>query len=875
MKRLMTALSAAAVAFFAIGAGNADDTVTHGAGFEVFEAGDAFDASLDEEGGTEGAKFWWAADGAEIGTISNYTAAGTSTPIAGRPDMFAGSTNTKFLSLDTSSPLFRSVDANLGDGTFSPFAIPESSGIYLDTLVKFTPAEEPFSNDLDSGDKIAISYVEFPDDPLTLDDPETPEVENNEAWTNFVIRAGITIGEDFTQTNYYAAVPADFDKDAWHRLTVRTIKDVGDGQVGFVIFIDGDEDHPLAYAADVDPGFGTLNNIGQKYADMHALYPSAVASGATNGSAILAASFSGTGCIDDVVITTTQPTFIHDEATVRISWETNSLTSVAIAGTPLSQAEFEVGYKDVPYAASIAVVAAAPQGFDIVYTPPEGAGRAYSEGAFTGLEANDVCSIHAFFPLFDVGGVHYGTVAEAVDAAITAGTQESPATLMLLADYAGDLYFDDGYIILDLAGKTITGAGEEDGVISNFGAELAIINSTQEIGHVIPDESQAAFVTDDSGSTVITGGSFDGGFAFDASDAEDCNLTLEGGLFYDEEYEEGGEFYLVDFVADGLTAEYVSGQYFQVGEGGEEPPAPTTYQVTITGGANATYTAKIGNDDIESGDDVADESVITIVATPGEGYEYASQPEGWTLSEGSITKDFTVDGDDLEIVIPDATAVLIDTYQVTVIPTNNTTYAAAYNEGGAAVEFVNNVAAVTDGETITITVTPDANYEYASAPDGWTAGANGVITKEISAAATVEIPGPTAKSSYPTYIDPTDAEIVGKYNTWKATYGADTESAHEDAFLLNIAPDAADQTLEPASIAFDDDGNILITANKTLTAVNGTVYVKTATTLAGLDEALWVEATLSEGKVQVAPGASDTAGFYKIKVDFSAGNPES
>jgi len=865
MKRLMTALSAAAVAFFAIGAGNADDTVTHGAGFEVFEAGDAFDASLDEEGGTEGAKFWWAADGAEIGTISNYTAAGTSTPIAGRPDMFAGKNNTKFLSLDTSSPLFRSVDANLGDGTFSPFAIPESSGIYLDTLVKFTPAEEPFSNDLDSGDKIAISYVEFPDDPLTLDDPETPEVENNEAWTNFVIRAGITIGEDFTQTNYYAAVPANFDKDAWHRLTVRTIKDVGDGQVGFVIFIDGDEDHPLAYAADVDPGFGTLNNIGQKYADMHALYPSAVASGATNGSAILAASFSGTGCIDDVVITTTQPTFIHDEATVRISWETNSLTSVAIAGTPLSQAEFEVGYKDVPYAASIAVVAAAPQGFDIVYTPPEGAGRAYSEGAFTGLEANDVCSIRAFFPLFDVGGVHYGTVAEAVDAAESAGTELNPATITLLAAVNTSIEVSSGYIVIDLAGQTITDGDEDGYVISNNGANLLITNSTAAVGHVVPCADGVA-VAITQAPTVIAGGSIDG-----IIDGADENLSLTGGLFLDEEYDEEDQestFYLADFVEGDL--DYVGEQYFQVGEGGEEPPAPTTYQVTITGGANATYTAKIGNDDIESGDDVADESVITVVATPGEGYEYASQPEGWTLSEGSITKDFTVDGEDLEIVIPDATAVLIGTYEVTVIPTNNATYAvtgAASNDG--------DVWTVATGHAITITVTPDANYEYASAPGGWTAGANGVITKEISATATVEIPGPTAKSSYPTYIDPTDAEIVGKYNTWKATYGADTESAHEDAFLLNIAPDAADQTLEPASIAFDDDGNILITANKTLTAVNGTVYVKTATTLAGLDEALWVEATLSEGKVQVAPGASDTAGFYKIKVDFSAGNPES
>ena len=76
-----------------------------------------------------------------------------------------------------------------------------------------------------------------------------------------------------------------------------------------------------------------------------------------------------------------------------------------------------------------------------------------------------------------------------------------------------------------------------------------------------------------------------------------------------------------------------------------------------------------------------------------------------------------------------------------------------------------------------------------------------------------------------------------------------------------------DQTLEPVSITMEG-GKVVISANQTLTAVNGKVYVKAATTLAGLATAEWTEATLDEGKVQVTPGSSDTAGFYKIKVDF-------
>ena len=58
-------------------------------------------------------------------------------------------------------------------------------------------------------------------------------------------------GEELGQTNYFAAVPAGFNKDEWHRLTVRTIADVGDGHVGFVIYLDGDVNKTLEYSTDV------------------------------------------------------------------------------------------------------------------------------------------------------------------------------------------------------------------------------------------------------------------------------------------------------------------------------------------------------------------------------------------------------------------------------------------------------------------------------------------------------------------------------------------------------------------------------------------------------------------------------------------------
>ena len=174
------------------------------------------------------------------------------------------------------------------------------------------------------------------------------------------------------------------------------------------------------------------------------------------------------------------------------------------------------------------------------------------------------------------------------------------------------------------------------------------------------------------------------------------------------------------------------------------------------------------------------------------------------------------------------------------------------------------------GGEIVITATPAEDYEYAEAPTGWTAGQDGEITIEVSEAGTVAIPAPTAKqqSEYPSYIDENVA-YKSAYDTWKTNNNvAAGDNKYEAAFLLNIAPGAEDQTLEPASITIAD-GKVVITANKNLGTVNGKVYVKTATTLAGLKTAEWVAATLDDDKaINVTPDSTDEAGFYQIKVDF-------
>ncbi len=889
MKKLMTVLASAATALFAIGVAKGDGFVTQGINFEVgYSAGDVFDAQKDDAGGSTGDKFWYSTAAAgEIGDISNSTA---SVGKALVPDFFnPNEANSlpigNYLHIDASAPLFRTAVANVQGAKkqeefFSPtnnFVTPVDigDGIYLDTLVQFTAADDAFQTDLDTGDKIAISYVEHEDDDTTA--------EVNEAWTNFVIRAGANVEGQFGQENYLAAVPAGFEKDAWHRLTVRTIKNVGDGQVGFVIYLDGDMTKTLNFTNEVNTGFtaASLNSTAKGFYDNHALYPSAVASAATGGTTISAASFSGTGALDDVVFTATKPSFIQEAAQVTITWDSD-VTGIEIAGVAATQDELTAGRKTIVLDGPVTItITAITQGKEPRFAT-SGSG-VWNGTSYTGLAAGDTVTITSIVPAFEIGGVRY-TADELTDVvtAAAAGTSESPATIKLLNDCNQALAFGEGYIILDLAGNDIQGNGSEFS-IGNAGATLVITNSGAEASVMVPaDNGEGAAGTGAlmaaAGTTIIQAGTFEGVIVTPAMTDEELNpkdyMVITGGKFLDAAYDpEDAEspFYLAAYVADGVGYEK-SGDYVIVG--GSVVPPVQTFALTTTGGANATVTTDPANVSALTG-----ATEVTITATANANYTYAGVDltgTGFTYDSenDAITWTQTV-SEATEVVVPGAVAEVIGTYTVNVTTNANATYAAAYKDGGAEITPANDVLTVTVGKTIVITATPAEGYEYKSAPEGWTLS-EGVLSIEVSEAGTVTIPAPTAKQQggYPTYIEEIEDATVkaayeAKYDTWKVSYGADAESAFGTAFLLNIAPNAADQTLEPASITIAD-GKVVITANKDLGAVNGKVYVKTAATLAGLETAEWAAATLdaTTKAINVTQGSTDTAGFYQIKVDF-------
>ena len=941
MKKLMTVFaSAATLCAFGV-------TVPP-AGFEgdSYVAGEVFDASIKESGES---RFWYSTISQDDGNvISNYVESGTSVPALGtdvtRPDDFIDQTNSKFLRLETSAPLFRSVEPNNQDGTFTGVNIPEG-GIYLDTLVKFSAADEEFAEGaLGESDKIAIEYVEHE----ALSDTDT-------AWTNFVIRAGyVATPTSISKKNYRAAVPADFNKDEWHRLTVRTIADInGSGNVGFVVYLD---QTPLEYSIDETCGEAfSPSPAAQNFynGDIHAVYPSAVATG-NERSTIAAVSFSGSGCIDDVVFTTETPAFITEGEAVVVPFTADAgvtAISVAVDGVaePIAVVNGTATLPALTTAFTVTATVNTAEGYEFVSIKVGETTYNTNPASVTGYagDAITITTARNNFSLFDANGEPitgtYQTLTEALAVAGVAKIQLAHNYDVAESEGDGFVTYDIGSnITLDLNGNTITGGGEDALFTVGSGVTMIVIDSlAANTGKIDYTGTYAVFysvgdvvigaTTGDYGPTIdgylaaaddeadgvwlvkakieAATNSGEGTFLWNGNlGNSEGTITSDADLDSDEEYwvvapQGGSEPVEVSFSVEAADANSsvvikINDELVAYADLPEKLTTGDTYEVTYTA-AQGYYLATEQGYETEHGESGTVGTAAIVIEAPGvvaiatvpeaasnlvyDGTEQTGVPAGTgytlanetatnageytataTLDQGYVWSDTTTEAKSINWSIApktDAAVVVALTSEIAEysaqleFPTASATIGVDDVAGTPAWDpatISEPEAGATNTYTVTFTVTT-ANY----------AGSIGTATFKVYKAAGGE---------YPTYIDeitdPTTKEAYEtKYDTWKATYEADATSTHKAAFLLNIAPNAEDQTLEPASITMEG-GKVVISANQTLTAVNGKVYVKVATTLSGLGSAKWTEATLNEGKVQVTPGSSDTAGFYKIKVDF-------
>ena len=312
MKKLLfaTALVASAAAFA--------DGPLNAISFEGYSADATFTngtAEKDEEGviKSEAAYgyffFEGDADASSVKAFGNGEGQ-VAAPQIRRPLCFASaSPNANYLELSTEGGiLWRSINtlnSYTGETTTysngAPVAV-AADGIYLDTLVQFTPTEDGGAPELDAADKLAIWL----------------NVDSNQQ-TNLMVKAGLyddegtpVVGGDTFVITGKTVVASE-----WYRLTVKAVDDILPANEsfkipGFQIFIDS---VPMAATMAPIPAtfVGALRQAEMMTAEQEAAInsgvylPSLVAGTPNVASTLQSVGFKGSGALDDIVWTTEDP----------------------------------------------------------------------------------------------------------------------------------------------------------------------------------------------------------------------------------------------------------------------------------------------------------------------------------------------------------------------------------------------------------------------------------------------------------------------------------------------------------------------------------------------------------------------------------------
>ena len=348
MKKLMfaTALVASAAAFadpinaLSFEGYTADTGVGSGVG-DVPETGNA----------TGNAYFWFDGE-ADASLVKTYGNDNLLAPAITRPLWFAttlGNTNAKYLELSTEGgTLWRSLGVSDSTGMGAEQNV-AATGVYLDTLVQFTPTEDGGEPTLEGDDKLAIW--------LNVDSSTSTPV------TNLMVRAAYVddngTSTSATATNFILATASPVVAGNWYRLTVKAIADVTqckakngeynpNGITGFEIYLDGVQ--LAATESTIGSGYidravdaseyGWLDESTDAdfiaYLQSGKVFPSL--KGETSNSTLQAVGFKGSGALDDLVWTTEDP-FAGGSGGETAAWIDNVVT--VFTGADLSSAQKE------------------------------------------------------------------------------------------------------------------------------------------------------------------------------------------------------------------------------------------------------------------------------------------------------------------------------------------------------------------------------------------------------------------------------------------------------------------------------------------------------------------------------------------------------
>lgn len=624
MKKLLTTMSAvaAAMSLFAT-----DSGALSGTSFEGLTAGDAL--NINDNTGELVSNLvdnisYWRTNGTDTLTIKEGTSVGASDSEHRAAAFLQRFANNRYLNVKTASPtnsISRYVKAG-GTAESINGGTDATKRLYFDSYIRFTAFDGDQTIDLGEGGKLAIWLKE-------------EELEGGSMSTNLMITAGYldtSSQAGAVVTNYNCVVDGgiNFNDGGWHRVTVMAMDNIyasGTPKPGFVVFID------KTYARCTDTTTmgisGTLNGTADFYNSVKALFPSACQSGGARDN-ISAVDFAGQGDVDELVFTRTMPDFARDVGIFtiqvpnsltgieRITFTTNDVTQEISATTTftITDALHDDGIKiDVEY--TDGYMAGAWLGG---MTPdPDGYYHPENDG--------DTVQIVVSAAGASVNGKGFATLADAI-AYVNDPTEceagSGTYTVKLFADtgiLTTGLQFTNTGItnVLDLAGKTITGAAQVEVIALAADVALTIVDSDENDGGTVTAGTDGYAVTTKSGSQlVITDGTFNGPF-----DLRKNTASLTAGSYSYADNTDGDEFALTDFVAAGKFAEHVDA-YWVIGD------APT-YTITFeTGRADATVVPATTNYTVGG-------SAITLptpVLNPGVlGVEFG----GWTNETMTIT----------------------------------------------------------------------------------------------------------------------------------------------------------------------------------------------------------------------------------------------
>ena len=543
MKKLITTMSAVAVALSLSAAG----TLPTGTSFEGLTADAAYDITANTgelSAQAEGASYWGYTTAPDTLKIVASTAP---QGIAYRPTAFVSASQTNCLSIKTTlgNPISRYVNADQSAQSIG-------NGIYFDSFVKFT-AFDGDAPALSSGGKLAIWLKE-----------EIPDNATDATATNLWITAGFLDGNNVVTTNYECSVGSgvDLNDGGWHRVTVKALETIykNASTPGFVVFVDQEA---VTTDTDVDKGIVTtsLTDNAGAFNNNGALFPSAVQSGDAK-STITAVDFDGQGEVDDIVFTATAPNFAVDYEFFTINLGANIsgaeyvLTTNGTAQLPVTIS----GTTQIPYVAGmlVTITDVTPATGYVEGTIAADQGVTVNNKTFEPSGAEQSITINAAAAVAYVGETAFGTLTEAetyVNGRTTAGNY----TLKLGANATSGITINNANegvnIILDLAGKTITGAADQDTIYLEAGSLTIIDSDKNGAGTVVAGANANALGNKRNTVLVVNAGKYNGTASLKSG------ATLYGGSYTAADNSDQGAFVGADYLATGYVATLDNGYY--------------------------------------------------------------------------------------------------------------------------------------------------------------------------------------------------------------------------------------------------------------------------------------------------------------------------